>query len=620
MLQAAILFCQQQGYVELGTNQTNFSSSTTDVSPYNTNYKARRVQFVYTRDEIIAHGGTAGNILGMKLNVEQLSQVAYKDFTIRMGHTTATDASSHINSLFTQVYYANTFNFMVPIGWKLITFSTPFNWNGQDNIVVDICFGLNSSTSPSGVITLYGGENQMRGIASNSVTTCGTTTTVTTKGKPIVQLYMNVSQCSAPTNMTLAGIGANLATFRWTFATINPPEKYQIKVYDLSNNLIDTKEVNHPYNNLTIKLLDSNTNYKYTIQSLCPSSGNNGDLLGPYNFKTSDFVYVPYSTSIDPDAMQNGFCFENSVNYDYVWYVVTEPNGNNKISFAALNNNQTNTVLLFPKVSTNDSYRLDYKVKINWTQNKDQQKVTNLEIKPIYTPNLTEWWELDQWSYTISSNFTLDTILHHYCYYMKNYFEGYSAISVSGSNLTNLIFEIDSLSIRNLYKEAKILNFALPGQIGDAVIDSNNHTITVTFNSSTDITNLVPSVFEVSQFASVSPSPSLAQDFTNDVVYRVTAEATYPTIDWTVHANVLSTNEISEQFIKLSPNPVDNYAIINSTQDFNLTIYDATFKKISNNNITKGNNTIDVSQFADGIYLLNFSNENNNFTIKLIKK
>lgn len=69
-----------------------------------------------------------------------------------------------------------------------------------------------------------------------------------------------------------------------------------------------------------------------------------------------------------------------------------------------------------------------------------------------------------------------------------------------------------------------ILDYQLPGQTGSTEIDTVNYLVEVPFPDSTDISELVPSVFEISNLAAVSPGKEVAMDFNELVTYSVTAE------------------------------------------------------------------------------------------------
>ena len=83
------------------------------------------------------------------------------------------------------------------------------------------------------------------------------------------------------------------------------------------------------------------------------------------------------------------------------------------------------------------------------------------------------------------------------------------------------------------YKEIKA--FELSGQAGVTEIDTEERSITVPMSEGVDLTSLSPSVLEISNLASVSPSIEEAQNFSEPVLYTVTAEDNTQAV-WTVTA------------------------------------------------------------------------------------
>ncbi|MEQ9374251.1 MAG: DUF5018 domain-containing protein, partial [Imperialibacter sp.] len=84
--------------------------------------------------------------------------------------------------------------------------------------------------------------------------------------------------------------------------------------------------------------------------------------------------------------------------------------------------------------------------------------------------------------------------------------------------------------------DANILTFVLAAQAGDAVISNAEHTVAINVVYGTDITALTPEI-TISAEASMDPASGVAQDFTNPVVYTVTAEEGN-TQDWTVTVSI----------------------------------------------------------------------------------
>lgn len=72
--------------------------------------------------------------------------------------------------------------------------------------------------------------------------------------------------------------------------------------------------------------------------------------------------------------------------------------------------------------------------------------------------------------------------------------------------------------------EKKILSFSLQGQVGNSSIDEEGKIIKITVGANEDITNLIPTEIKLSTFASVNPKAEVANDFSEPVLYVVTAE------------------------------------------------------------------------------------------------
>lgn len=109
-----------------------------------------------------------------------------------------------------------------------------------------------------------------------------------------------------------------------------------------------------------------------------------------------------------------------------------------------------------------------------------------------------------------------------------------------------------------------ILSFTFPNQVGQAVIDTANHTVTAELLAGEALTAIVP-VIAVSDGADISPESGVAQNFTTAVEYTVTAEDATTTQVWTVtitnaiipstEANVLTfsfENEVEPSVINLT--------------------------------------------------------------------
>jgi gliding motility-associated-like protein len=113
-------------------------------------YEGSRAQYLYRASELTAGGMNAGFINAIKFNVLALNAYAgdIQDFTVKIGTTSSTTLST--SSTVWEPANTTVFgpvNYTVVSGINTITFSSPFLWNGTDNIVIEICNGLATNAS-----------------------------------------------------------------------------------------------------------------------------------------------------------------------------------------------------------------------------------------------------------------------------------------------------------------------------------------------------------------------------------------------------------------------------------------------------------------------------------------
>ncbi|MBO4615461.1 MAG: Ig-like domain-containing protein [Bacteroidales bacterium] len=107
-----------------------------------TSYPYSYTQQIYSANEIIMAGGTAGKIGSIKVHHGDVN-LRFTS-TVYMGMTDMENLSADwVESGLTQVY-SGTINFSA--GWVEIDFDTPFDWDGESNIVVAFYNHLESGT------------------------------------------------------------------------------------------------------------------------------------------------------------------------------------------------------------------------------------------------------------------------------------------------------------------------------------------------------------------------------------------------------------------------------------------------------------------------------------------
>jgi hypothetical protein len=181
--------------VGTGTGQ----NGTTGAGPINIWYKSMHYQAYYSAAELTAAGLLPGAAIEqMGWEVVGAPNSSLPNFTIAMGHTTGDGAVS--NSGLTTVY--NTASYTPAAGgFDMLTLSTPFVWNGTDDLVIDNCFDPVPNYHGSGVVKLGSANGlQSRYQRSDIASNCGSIVPTTQNTKPVVKLVFSGggSSCEEP--------------------------------------------------------------------------------------------------------------------------------------------------------------------------------------------------------------------------------------------------------------------------------------------------------------------------------------------------------------------------------------------------------------------------------------
>jgi len=124
--------------------------------------------------------------------------------------------------------------------------------------------------------------------------------------------------------------------------------------------------------------------------------------------------------------------------------------------------------------------------------------------------------------------------------------------------------------------ETDFLTFFIPGQVGGSVIDKNNHTISVLIPYGSNLSSLIPT-FTLSEKATARISGTIQQsginsvNFTNSVVYTVTADDGITIQDWAVTVNYAK-NTATDMLAFSVPIQSDQAIIDNDSHTINLRV------------------------------------------------
>jgi hypothetical protein len=196
----------------LVTTNSNISSGN-NVSPFSHYYGGYKSQYIMRASELQATGLTAGNITALSLNVTSAG-TTYTNFAISMAATTQSVATTTFNSSVSQVY--GPVNVTPTVGLNMYTFTTPFNWDGVSNIVIQICWSNSNGGGGGAAEVVYGPTSYVstsyyRVDNQTSSFVCGQTNAA--------------AAISNRPNMILAGqkksTGAGTITWQWNPGAIN---------------------------------------------------------------------------------------------------------------------------------------------------------------------------------------------------------------------------------------------------------------------------------------------------------------------------------------------------------------------------------------------------------------
>jgi len=138
-------------------------------SPINTVNRSVHGQSVYLASELIAAGITGPAYLNqLGFYVQAAPTQVLPNFVVRMKHTTATNAAAWHTADGLATVYTNAAYQPVGGGYDMLQFSTPFLWNGVDNILVDTAFSLVPTAVSSGTVQYTMASNGYRIAWSNS--------------------------------------------------------------------------------------------------------------------------------------------------------------------------------------------------------------------------------------------------------------------------------------------------------------------------------------------------------------------------------------------------------------------------------------------------------------------
>lgn len=155
-------------------------------TPYRGFYMDARMQILYRASELQALGMQAGTITDLAFDIAQNGSTApYNGFTIRMGCTNLNQLSSFVPGLAT-VFGPQSFT-PSGIGFNTHTLTTPYDWDGFSNIIVEICFDNNAWTNDDNVKATPTPFNSVIHAYADNTSGCNLTSPLVSANRPNTQ-------------------------------------------------------------------------------------------------------------------------------------------------------------------------------------------------------------------------------------------------------------------------------------------------------------------------------------------------------------------------------------------------------------------------------------------------
>lgn len=295
-----ITHAQTMGTIQIGSGTGTTASGSTTIPV--TNYVYSYTQHIVTAAEYGSGGGAVGNITKIRFKATALGTVSvWNNWTVYIGNTTKTEFTSNTDFI-PVANLSQVFNGIItPVAneWFEITFTTPFNYTG-DNIVIAVdentllwtsapTFSTYTSTANSGIIARSDSDDQ---IPTNALTATGRTAVL-----PQMQFEGTLATCMVATGVTTVP-SSNGVEITWS-ATPNASSFNWIVVdNNAGTSATPIASGNTTQNTASANGLTPITPYHLYIKTDCGTEGLSV-WAGPYSFKTTCVPVTDFYQNFD---------------------------------------------------------------------------------------------------------------------------------------------------------------------------------------------------------------------------------------------------------------------------------------------------------------------------------
>ncbi len=220
-----ILYSNTTYYIESRTgfsldnvvgNGTVQNTTTSYPTPYGNYFTGSKEQYLILASELSALGIPAGPIQSCGFNVitptapttmgGAPSGSHLKNYTIKIGSTNQAALTTTYVSGLSQVYFNS--HYIDNAGWNIHQFTTPYNWDGVSNIVVEVCHDNYVTTSDYGYQAVVNQTTtpfvSTTANYADAASQCGASGVYTYSQRPNIRLITNVAGCASSPRVPVA--------------------------------------------------------------------------------------------------------------------------------------------------------------------------------------------------------------------------------------------------------------------------------------------------------------------------------------------------------------------------------------------------------------------------------
>jgi hypothetical protein len=298
--------------VTLGTDAT-YNGVTIPPTPYGTYWKNFRQQYLILAYELIQLGIGPGDITQLGFEVFAVNNCSpMPNYTIRMKHTTVNALTTTFDNGLYETVWTHP-NFLPVTGWNTHVFTSPFVWDGVQNILIDICSDIipgNYTQNASVFYTATPGVNTCLRYQSDSQVACGTSLAGTNSVNRANMQITGEEMLNPPPQMPHSPSPANLSvnipvsdTLSWMFGTNTATyDLYLDTSYPPAIKVVDNQPASNPggYDPGTL-------NYSVTYYWQVVAHNANGTTNGPvWSFSTAcGTIIAPFSEHFQNPVIPN---------------------------------------------------------------------------------------------------------------------------------------------------------------------------------------------------------------------------------------------------------------------------------------------------------------------------